>query len=179
MFQLSSRLQTWAAAWGWSHHTMTSMADIQELSVNHLEYFICFKFEGSCDGAEGSLKKKNALKESFIWEMYSPAELLIWMDCRVQPWKSWKNCGVFQLCGNRAGPLCFKVRERAEMNKMFDKAWKTKVRSIMLLRCVPVQLCFFTLTCSFHPKPSGFPLPVFLSSPRSYFGHIQDIHLDI
>lgn len=27
----------------------------------------------------------------------------------------------------------------------------------MLLRCVPVQLCFFDLTCSFHPKPSCFP----------------------
>lgn len=37
---------------------MISMGDLRELSVNLLENVICFKFEGSCDRAEGSLKKE-------------------------------------------------------------------------------------------------------------------------
>lgn len=109
------------------------------------------------------LKKKDALKESFIWEMYSAAALLIWMDTWVRSWKISSTFGSAVFSASVKTELDLLSRwDRAEMNKMFHKG-KIKVRSTMLLRCVQVELCFFTLTCSFLPS-----FPVFLhmiSSP--------------
>lgn len=49
---------------------MISMVDLQELSVNHLENFICFKFEGSCDSAVGSLKKERSEGKLYMGDVF-------------------------------------------------------------------------------------------------------------
>lgn len=110
---------------------MTSMADLQELSVNHLEYFICFKFEGSRDGAEGSFKKKECSEGKLYMGDVCCRRTFDLSGLSSAAVKVVKRTAAFS---NSVEALF--QGERAEMNKMFDKAWKIKGRSIMLLRCV-------------------------------------------